>query len=193
VFERFTEEARQVIVLAQSEARGLGHTEIGTEHLLLGLIGEGAGPASRAFAKLGVTMDAAREQVAADMPPSDEAPRRRQLPFTSRAKGTLEAALRQALGLGEDYIGTEHMLLALLIERDARTASVLASLGLPPSLLRSTVMDERTVKATPDPHDDGDALLTLAEGSGVAGRALVALGVTRDALREAIEQARAPS
>jgi ATP-dependent Clp protease ATP-binding subunit ClpA len=127
------------------------------------------------------------------MPPGDEAPRGRQLPFTSRAKGTLEAALRQALGLGEDYIGTEHMLLALLIERDARTASVLASLGLPPSLLRSTVMDERTVKATPDPHDDGDALLTLADGSGVAGRALVALGVTRDALREAIEQARTPS
>jgi ATP-dependent Clp protease ATP-binding subunit ClpC len=193
VFERFTEEARQVIVLAQSEARGLGHTEIGTEHLLLGLIGEGAGPASRAFAKLGVTMDAAREQVAADMPPSDEAPRMRQLPFTSRAKGTLEAALRQALGLGEDYIGTEHMLLALLIERDARTARVLSALGLRPDLLRTAVMEERGARATPDPHDDGDALLTLAEGSGVAGRALEALGVTRGALREAVERARSGS
>jgi ATP-dependent Clp protease ATP-binding subunit ClpC len=192
MFERFTEEAREVVVLAQAEARLLGHGQIGTEHLLLGLIGEAAAPAGRAFARLGVTLDAAREQVAADVPPDDAAPQR-QLPFTPRTKGTLEAALRQALGLGDDYIGTEHMLLALLIERDARTASVLASLGLPPSLLRSTVMDERTVKATPDPHDDGDALLTLADGSGVAGRALVALGVTRDALREAIEQARTPS
>ena len=118
---------------------------------------------------------------------------RRQLPFTPRAKGTLEAALRQALGLGEDYIGTEHMLLALLIERDARTARVLSSLGLRPDLLRTTVMEERGASATPDPHDDGDALLTLADGSGVAARALEALGVTRGALREAVERVRTGS
>jgi ATP-dependent Clp protease ATP-binding subunit ClpC len=192
MFERFTEEAREVVVLAQAEARLLGHGQIGTEHLLLGLIGEAAAPAGRAFARLGVTLDAAREQVAADVPPDDAAPQR-QLPFTPRTKGTLEAALRQALGLGDDYIGTEHMLLALLIERDARTARVLSALGLRPDLLRTAVMEERGARATPDPHDDGDALLTLAEGSGVAGRALEALGVTRGALREAVERARSGS
>src|SRR5215218_5398213 len=189
MYERFTEEARQVIVLAQEEARCLGHGYIGTEHLLLGLIGEGAGPASRAFARLGVTVEAAREQVAADVPPDDEAPRR-QLPFTPRAKGTLEAALRQALGLGEDYIGTEHMLLALLIERDARTASILSSLGCPPELLRDTVLAE-TARKRPD--DDGDALLALAAAGGTAAAALAELGITPEALATAVERARGAS
>src|SRR5215213_4852271 len=169
MYERFTEEARQVIVLAQEEARCLGHGYIGTEHLLLGLIGEGAGPASRAFAKLDVTPDAARAQVAADVPPSEEPPGARQLPFTPRAKGTLEGALRQALGLGHDYIGTEHLLLALLIERDARTASILSSLGCPPDLLRDTLLGETAHKRPGD--DDGDALLALAAAGGVAAEA----------------------
>jgi ATP-dependent Clp protease ATP-binding subunit ClpC len=189
MFERFTEEARQVVVLAEAEARLLGHAQIGTEHLLLGLIGEGAGPASRAFATLGATVEAAREQVAAGVPPSAEEPGNR-IAFSPRATGTLEGALRQALGFGHDYIGTEHILLALLIERDGRTASVLASLACPPDVLRTAVIEERVATSTPDPHDDGDALLALAAGSGVAGRALEALGVTRDALRAAVEHAR---
>ena len=189
MFDRFTEEARQVIVLSQEEARGLGHSHIGTEHLLLGLIGEGAGPASRAFANLHVTLDAARAQVVADVPPSAESPGSRQLPFTPRAKGTLEGALRQALGRGHDYIGTEHLLLALLIERDARTARILSSLGCPPDLLRDTLLADTTSKRS----DDGDALLALAAADGIAAAALAELGITPEALATAVERVRGAS
>src|SRR3954447_14230053 len=150
MFERFTEEARRALVLAEKEARGLGHGYIGTEHLLLGLIGEGAGPAGRAFAKFDVRLGAARAQVAADVPPSDEPPGHRRLPFTPRAKGTLEGALRQALELGHGHIGTEHLLLALLVERDARTAQLLSSLGCPPDLLRDTVTADGARTRTSD-------------------------------------------
>ena len=193
MFERFTPEARQVVVLAQDQARGLGHTQIGTEHLLLGLIAEETGAAGRAFAQLGVTLDAARDAVMALVRPGEPTPPEEQIPFSPRAKGTLEASLRQAMGLKDNFIGTEHILLALLIERDGRTASVFASLACPPDLLRTTVMELRAATATPDPHDDGDALLVLAEGSGVAGRALEALGITPEALRTAIERARTGS
>jgi ATP-dependent Clp protease ATP-binding subunit ClpC len=193
MFEHFGDRARQTIVLAQGEAAGLGHGHIGTEHLLLGLIAEQEGAAGRAFARLGVTLDAARDKVAALMPPSAEPPAPDQIPFSPRAKGTLEAALRQALGFKDTTIETEHILLALLIERDGRTASVLASLACPPDLLRSMVLEERSSSATPDPADDGDALLSLAEGSGVAGQALEALGITSAALRAAVERARSGS
>jgi len=193
MFERFTPEARRVVVLAQEEARRLGHTHIGTEHLLLGLIAEETGAAGRAFAQLGVTLDAARDAIMALVRPGEPIPLDRQIPFSPRAKGTLEASLRQAMGLRDTFIGTEHILLALLIERDGRTASVFASLGCPPELLRDTVIALRAGTATPDPHDDGDALLVLAEGSGVAGRALEALGVTPEALRTAIDRARTGS
>jgi ATP-dependent Clp protease ATP-binding subunit ClpC len=193
MFERFTLEARQVVVLAQDQARKLGHTQIGTEHLLLGLIAEETGAAGRAFAKLGVTLDAARDAVMALVRPGDPAPPDRQIPFSPRAKGTLEASLRQAMGFKDTSIDTEHILLALLIERDGRTASMLASLGCPPDLLRTTVIEERVATATPDPHDDGDTLVALAEGSGIAGQALEALGVTPEALRAAIERARTGS
>jgi ATP-dependent Clp protease ATP-binding subunit ClpA len=190
MFERFTDSARRTVVLAQDEARKLRHTQVGTEHLLLGLIAEETGAAGRAFAKLGVTLPAARDAVMAIMRPGPETPEEAQIPFSPRAKGTLEASLRQAMGFKDTDIDTEHILLALLIERDGRTASVLASLACPPDLLRTAVIEERLATATPDPHDDGDALLALAAGSGVAGRALEALGVTRDALRAAVEHAR---
>jgi ATP-dependent Clp protease ATP-binding subunit ClpA len=193
VFEHFSERARHTIVLAQGEAAGLGHSHIGTEHLLLALIAEERGAAGRAFAKLGVTLEAARDKVGALMPPSAEPPTQEQIPFSPRAKGTLEAALRQALGFKDTTIETEHILLALLIERDGRTASVLASLACTPELLRKTLLEERGTAATPDPTDDGDALLTLAEGSGVAGRALEALGITPAALRAAVERVRSGS
>ena len=193
MFEHFSEQARHTIVLAQGEAAGLGHGHIGTEHLLLGLIGEQEGAAGRAFARLGVTLEAARDKVGALMPPSAEPPAPEQIPFSPRAKGTLEAALRQALGFKDSTIETEHILLALLIERDGRTASVLASLACPPDLLRAMVLEERGTTATPDPTDDGDALLSLAEGSGVAGRALEALGITPAALRAAVERVRSGS
>ena len=193
MFEHFSEQARQTIVLAQGEAAALGHGHIGTEHLLLGLIAGQEATAGRAFARLGVTLEAARDKVAALMPPSAEAPAQEEIPFSPRAKGTLEAALRQALGFKDTTIETEHILLALLIERDGRTASVLASLACPPDLLRAMVLEERGTPATPDPTDDGDALIGLAEGSGVAGRALEALGITPAALRAAVERARTGS
>jgi ATP-dependent Clp protease ATP-binding subunit ClpA len=171
----------------------MGHRQVGTEHLLLGLIGEETGAAGRAFATLGVTPEGARDAVMALVRPGEPIPPEQQIPFSPRAKGTLEASLRQAMGFKDTAIETEHILLALLIERDGRTASVLASLGCTPDLLRTTVIEERGASATPDPHDDGEALLALAEGSGVAGRALEALGVTREGLRAAIERARAGS
>jgi ATP-dependent Clp protease ATP-binding subunit ClpC len=189
VFERFTERARQTIVLGQEEARRLGSSHIGTEHLLLGLIGEAEGTAGQAFARLGVTLDAARAQVAAEVPAGGGSPAG-QIPFSPRAKATLDAAPRQALGLKDTEVGTEHMLLAMLIERDARTASILSSLGCPPDLLRTTLLEDRAAESPEDPADDGDVLLTLAEGANVAGRALADLGVTVEALEAAIERAR---
>ena len=188
MFERFTERARQTIVLGQEEARRLGSSHIGTEHLLLGLIGEAEGSAGQAFATLGVTLDAARAEVAAKVPAGGGSPAG-QIPFSPRAKATLDAAPRQARGLKDSEAGTEHILLALLIERDARTASILSSLGCPPDLLRTIVLEVRA----DDPQDDGDALLALASGSGVAGRALEALGITRETLAAAVDRARSGS
>jgi ATP-dependent Clp protease ATP-binding subunit ClpA len=193
MLERFSPEAREVVALAQDQARKLGHAQVGTEHLLLGLIAEETGAAGRAFAKLGVTIDAARDAVMALVRPGEEIPPEQQIPFSPRAKGTLEASLRQAMGFKDTSIDTEHILLALLIERDGRTASVFASLACPPHLLRTTVIEERRASATPDPHDDGDALLVLAEGAGVSARALEALGISPDALRTAIKRARTSS
>ena len=131
MFERFTPRARQVVALAQDEARGLGHGQVGTEHLLLGLIAEETGAAGRAFATARRDARRGRDAVMALVRPGEAMPPAEQIPFSPRAKGTLEASLRQAIGLKDTVIGTEHILLALLIERDGRTASVLASLALP--------------------------------------------------------------
>jgi len=188
VYETFTEAARGAIALAADEARALGHDHVGTEHLLLGLIAERAGSAGRAFERLGVTLEAARDRVSAEVHRRPQAHADDPLPLTPRARGTLDAAPRQALGLKDDAVGTEHVLLALLIERDTRTASVLAALGLPPDLLRETLFEQRRAGAE---EDDGDALLALADQRGVAARALAELGVTADALRAAVERARA--
>jgi ATP-dependent Clp protease ATP-binding subunit ClpC len=190
VFDTFTEAARRVLALGAEEARSLGHDHLGTEHLLLGLIAEGDGAAARAFAHLGVTLEAAREQVLAEVAHAPAPRIEGQLPVTSRARGTLDAAPRQARGLKDDRVDTEHLLLALLIERDARTASILSGLGCPPDLLRITVLAERTRKR---PEDDGDALMALAAGDGVAAHALAALGISPDALAAAVERARGPS
>jgi ATP-dependent Clp protease ATP-binding subunit ClpA len=210
-FERFNDPAKQTIALAQEEARLLRHGHIGTEHLLLALIRDEAGAAGEAFRELGVTIDAAREQVASDVPPGDEDPAG-QTPFTPRAKGTIEGALRQALGLGHDFIGTEHLLLSLLIERDSRTANAMTLLGAPPDLVRTTLLDVRKPKpaaAAPglapalaerarelakargaSSPDAGDLMLALADRSPMLGRALTELGVTPETLRAAIQRAR---
>ena len=191
MLERFTDGARRVLTLGSEEARGLGHDHLGTEHLLLGLIAEGDGAAARSFARLGVTLDAAREQVVAELSHASGPPTEDRLPVTPRARATLDAAPRQALGLKDDGVGTEHLLLALLIERDARTASILAALGCPPDLLRQTVLEERAGAQTP--ADDGGDLMALADAGGVVAHALEALGISREALAAAVERARGAS
>jgi ATP-dependent Clp protease ATP-binding subunit ClpA len=115
VFERFTERARQVVVLAQEEARTLGHEYIGTEHILLGLLREEEGMAARVLESLEITVERVRGQVVG-IAGSGEEVTSGQIPFTPRAKKVLELALRESLSLGHNYIGTEHVLLGLISE-----------------------------------------------------------------------------
>ena len=128
MFERFTDRARRVVVLAQDEARMLNHNYIGTEHLLLGLIDEGEGVAARALQSLGISLQAVRAQVEEMIGLGQQAPSGH-IRFTPRAKKVLELALRESLVLGQDYIGTEHLLLGLLREGDGVAAQVLVRLG----------------------------------------------------------------
>ena len=128
MFERFTDRARRVVVLAQDEARMLNHDYIGTEHLLLGLIGEGEGVAARALESLGISLDALRQQVEQVIGRGQQAPSGH-IPFTPRAKKVMELALREANDLGHSYIGTEHILLGLIREGDGVAAGVLTGLG----------------------------------------------------------------
>ena len=127
MFERFTERARQVVVLAQEEARTLKHNYIGTEHILLGLLREEEGLAARVLESLDITVERVRSQVVRIVGSGEEVTAG-QIPFTPRAKKVLELALREALSLGHNYIGTEHILLALL-ELEAGTG-VLSGLGI---------------------------------------------------------------
>jgi ATP-dependent Clp protease ATP-binding subunit ClpC len=128
LFERFTDRARRVLVLAQEEARLLNHSFIGTEHILLGLIHEGEGLAAKALESLGISLEAVREKVEETIGPAGSAPTGSP-PFTPRAKKVLELSLREALQLGHNYIGTEHMLLGLVREGEGVAAQVLQSLG----------------------------------------------------------------
>jgi Clp amino terminal domain, pathogenicity island component len=124
MFERFTERARQVVVLAQDEARTLKHTYIGTEHLLLGLLREEEGLAARVLESLDITVEEVRAQVAMNVGVGVEVTTG-QIPFTPRAKEVLERALREALSLGHAYIGTEHILLGLVREKEGVGARIL--------------------------------------------------------------------
>src|SRR6266550_5935668 len=128
MFERFTDRARNAVVLAQEEARRLDHNYIGTEHILLGLIRESDGHAARALESLGISLDAVRQQVEEIIGRGQEAPSGH-VPFTKRAKKALELSLRESLELGHNYIGTEHILLGLLREGDGVAAEVLVKLG----------------------------------------------------------------
>jgi ATP-dependent Clp protease ATP-binding subunit ClpC len=128
MFERFTERARRVVVLAQEEARMLNHNYIGTEHILLGLIREGQGVAGRALESLGISLEAVRQQVEQIIGRGQQAPSGH-IPFTPRAKKVLELSLREAQQLGHNYIGTEHILLGLIREGSGVAAQVLVKLG----------------------------------------------------------------
>ncbi len=121
MFERFTDRARRRGVLAQEEARGLNHNYIGTEHILLGLIHEGEGVASKALESLGISLEAVRQQVEEIIGQGQQAPSGH-IPFTPRAKKVLELSLREALQLGHNYIGTEHILLGLIREGERPVA-----------------------------------------------------------------------
>src|ERR1017187_9945997 len=139
VFERFTDRARRVLVLAQEEARMLNHSFIGTEHILLGLIHEGEGVAAKALESLGITLEAVREKVEETIGMAGSAPSGSP-PFTPRAKKVLELSLREALQLGHSYIGTEHMLLGLVREGEGVAATVLVSLGADLGRVRQQVI-----------------------------------------------------
>src|SRR5712664_1856103 len=139
MFERFTDRARRVVVLAQEEARMLNHNYIGTEHVLLGLIHEGEGEAAKALESLGISLAAVRQQVEEIIGQGQQAPSGH-IPFTPRAKKVLELSLREALQLGHNYIGTEHILLGLIREGEGVAAQVLVKLGADLNLVRQQVM-----------------------------------------------------
>jgi ATP-dependent Clp protease ATP-binding subunit ClpC len=139
MFERFTDRARRVVVLAQEEARMLNHNYIGTEHLLLGLIHEGDGVAAKALESLNISLGAVREQVQEIIGKGQQAPSGH-IPFTPRAKKVLELSLREALQLGHNYIGTEHILLGLIREGEGVATQVLVKLGADLGRVRQTVI-----------------------------------------------------
>jgi len=140
MFERFTDRARRVVVLAQEEARMLNHAHIGTEHLLLGLVHEGQGVAARALEALGISLETVRREVEetighGERPPSGH------IPFTPRAKKVLELSLRESTELGHAYIGTEHILLGLLREGEGVAAQVLVKMGTDLDQVRQKVIE----------------------------------------------------
>jgi hypothetical protein len=171
MFERFTDRARRVVVLAQEEAVGLNHNYIGTEHILLGLIREREGVAARALESLGISLEAVRAQVEELIGQGQSAPTGH-LPFTPRAKKVLELSLREALQLGHNYIGTEHILLGLIREGEGVAAQVLVKLGADQPRVRQQVVQllssvgeavrERAVVREPRP--------TVVGGPGVFGQ-----------------------
>jgi ATP-dependent Clp protease ATP-binding subunit ClpC len=147
MFERFTERARRVVVLAQEESRLLSHNYIGSEHLLLGLLAEQEGVAARALESLNVTLTAAREQVEEIIGPGQQTPHGH-IPFTPRAKKILELALREALTMGSEVINTEHLLLGLIDEGDGVGAQILQRLGATAQAVREAVA--RLITAEPE-------------------------------------------
>ncbi|SJN30218.1 ATP-dependent Clp protease, ATP-binding subunit ClpC / Negative regulator of genetic competence clcC/mecB [Micrococcus lylae] len=153
MFERFTDRARRVVVLAQEEARMLNHSYIGTEHILLGLIHEGEGVAAKALESMDISLGAVREKVQEDIGQGQQNPPGH-IPFTPRAKKVLELSLREALQLGHNYIGTEHILLGLIREGEGVAAQVLVKLGADLNRVRQTVIQ----------------LLSGYQGSGPGGK-----------------------
>ena len=139
MFERFTDRARRVVVLAQEEARMLNHNYIGTEHILLGLIHEGEGVAAKSLESLNISLEAVRHQVEEIIGQGQQAPSGH-IPFTPRAKKVLELSLREALQLGHNYIGTEHILLGLIREGEGVAAQVLVKLGADLGRVRQQVI-----------------------------------------------------
>ncbi|MPY79185.1 MAG: AAA family ATPase, partial [Actinophytocola sp.] len=154
MFERFTDRARRVVVLAQEEARMLNHNYIGTEHILLGLIHEGEGVAAKALESLGIALEGVRQQVEEIIGQGQQAPSGH-IPFTPRAKKVLELSLREALQLGHNYIGTEHILLGLIREGEGVAAQVLVKLGADLNRVRQQVLQLLSGYQGKEPQEAG--------------------------------------
>jgi len=163
LFERFTDRARRVVVLAQEEARLLNHNYIGTEHILLGLIHEGEGVAAKALESLGISLEAVRSQVEEIIGQGGSSPSGH-IPFTPRAKKVLELSLREALQLGHNYIGTEHILLGLIREGEGVAAQVLVKLGADLSRVRQQVI--QLLSGYSGPGGQGEKTGATTGGSG---------------------------
>jgi ATP-dependent Clp protease ATP-binding subunit ClpC len=175
MFERFTDRARNVVVLAQQEARLLKHNYIGTEHILLGLARESEGLAAQALEELGIGLDAVREQVEEIIGQGKKSPSGH-IPFTPRAKKVLELSLREALQLGHNYIGTEHILLGLIREGEGVAAQVLVNLAGDLKTVRQQVIQLLKENPTTDemPQAAQARVASLAESAaevGIIGRA----------------------
>jgi ATP-dependent Clp protease ATP-binding subunit ClpC len=149
VFERFTDRARQVIVLAQDEARGLKHNYVGTEHLLLGLIRDENGLAARTLASHGVALEPARDWVSTNVGVGKEEPVTGQLPFTPRMKKIFELSIRDAEALDHHAIGTEHLLIALLHEGQGAALHALRDVGAPPEDVWTSAFRQLGAQAPP--------------------------------------------
>jgi ATP-dependent Clp protease ATP-binding subunit ClpA len=214
MFERFTDRARRVLVLAQDEARALEHNFLGTEHLLLGLIKEGEGVGAVALTELGATHASLRDHITAVITPGEPGAASGSPPFTPRSKKVLELALSEALDLGHNYIGTEHLLLGLVREGEGVAAQVLIRSGLDLSTVRKKVIELLLGHAAANPRAPGRTtpaatmletrakalagtqaigshhyLLAVLEDSGSLGaRVLASLGVTREAVDTRIKE-----
>ena len=164
MFERFTDRARRVVVLAQEEARLLNHNYIGTEHILLGLIHEGEGVAARGLESLGISLDSVRSQVVEIIGQGQQSPSGH-IPFTPRAKKVLELSLREALQLGHNYIGTEHILLGLIREGEGVAAQVLQKLGADLPKVRQTVIQLLSGVSGDEPAQGGGGSQSSRESS----------------------------
>ena len=185
MFERFTDRARNVVVLAQDEARMLNHNYIGTEHILLGLIHESQGLAAHALTSLGIGLEPARQQVAEIVGRGEKSPSGH-IPFTPRAKKILEFSLREALQLGHNYIGTEHILLGLIREGEGEgvAVEVLVNLGADLKRVRQEVIQLQADNPTTEEMPQGP------QGRG-SGRAHAATQAAQAAQAAQAETARA--
>jgi ATP-dependent Clp protease ATP-binding subunit ClpC len=195
LFERFTDQARRVVVLAQDEARILNHDYIGTEHILLGLSRE-EGVAAKALESLNISLEAVRRQVE-EIIGRGPAPLPGHIPFTPRAKKVLELAFREAIQLGHDYIGTEHILLGLIREGEGVGAEVLQRLGADLYRVRRTVIQELSGSPavrygempSPSPFDEREKILLsllIQEGRTTSDIAKL-LGVSEEKVGEIIQ------
>lgn len=165
MFQRFSDQARRVVVLAQEEARMLNHNSIGTEHLLLGLVREGDGVAAQVLQSLGLDLAAVRQQAAEiagqDKQGQDEPGPSGHTPFTARAKRVLELSLREAMQFGDSQIGTEHILLGVVRVGDSVAAQVLIALGTNPNQVRHEVIQQMAGGPEPDLTVAGDVASRL--------------------------------